>query len=187
MPQPTKHVVVNGERFRVHLSRDELRLRIAELGQQITRDYAGKKPIFIGVLNGAIMFMADLLRAVDLECEIDFIKLSSYGAEKVSSGNVTELKGIDANLDGRHVIFVEDIVDTGLSMQFLMDLVQKSAPASVAVATLLHKHEATRVPLTLDYVGYRIPNQFVIGYGLDWGQIGRNLPELYIMDEPGKS
>jgi hypoxanthine phosphoribosyltransferase len=185
MPQPpSKHVVVRGERFRVHLSRDELRLRVAEMGQQITRDYAGKRPIFIGVLNGAIMFMADLLRAVDLDCEIDFLKLSSYGAEKVSSGNVTALKGIDADLEGRHVIFVEDIVDTGLSMQFIQNMAQKSGAASVAVATLLHKHEATRVDLVLDYVGYRIPNKFVIGYGLDWGQIGRNLADLYILDEP---
>ena len=155
-----------------------------ELGAAIRRDYEGKVPILIGVLNGSFMFIADLMRAVKIECEIDFWKLSSYGAAKVSSGQVHELKKIDADLKGRHIIIVEDIVDTGLSMQYILDRMQAHQPASVRVATLLHKHEATQVDVPLDYVGFRIPNLFVIGYGLDYGQVGRNLSEIYILDAP---
>jgi hypoxanthine phosphoribosyltransferase len=138
----------------------------------------------IGVLNGAFMFIADLMRAIDIDCEVDFMKLSSYGAAKVSSGEVTELKKIDANLTDRHVIVVEDIVDTGLSMEFILKRMALHDPASVRVATLLHKPDSTEVDLDLDYVGFEIPNLFVIGYGLDYGQIARNLPDIYILDEP---
>jgi hypoxanthine phosphoribosyltransferase len=160
-------VTCRGERFRIYLDRDAIRERIATLGQTISTEFAGKKPILIGVLNGAFMFISDLMRSIDIECEIDFIKLSSYGAEKVSSGQVEELKWIDANLEGRHVIVVEDIVDTGLSMRYLMDRMAEYDPASIHTVTLLHKHEATEEDVQLDYVGFRIPNLFVIGYGLD--------------------
>jgi len=173
-----------GERFRRYLAADTIQARIREIGAAIDRDYAGKIPILIGVLNGAFMFIADLMRAVDIDCEIDFMKLSSYGAAKVSSGEVTELKKIDANLEGRHVIVVEDIVDTGLSMEYIMKRMALHDPASVRVATLLHKPDSTEVDLDLDYVGFEIPNLFVIGYGLDYGQIARNLPDIYILDEP---
>ncbi len=176
-------ITCRGERFRPYLGRDVIDARIAELGAEISREYAGKKPILIGVLNGAFMFISDLMRHIDIECEVDFLKLSSYGAAKVSSGNVTELKKINADIEGRHVIFVEDIVDTGLSMQYILQGVEGNHPASVRVATLLHKHEATRVDVKLDYVGFRIPNLFVIGYGLDYGQLGRNLADIYILDE----
>ncbi len=173
-----------GERFRVYLDRDTIQRRVDELGAQISREYEGQCPILIGVLNGAFMFTADLMRAIDIDCEVDFLKLSSYGAEKVSSGRVHQLKKIDADLDDRHVIVVEDIIDTGLSMEFILDRIQKEyRPASVRVATLLHKHEATQVELPMDYVGFRIDNLFVIGYGLDYGQIARNLADIYILDE----
>lgn len=175
-------VTCRGERFRIYLDRDAIRERIATLGQTISTEFAGKKPILIGVLNGAFMFISDLMRSIDIECEIDFIKLSSYGAEKVSSGQVEELKWIDANLEGRHVIVVEDIVDTGLSMRYLMDRMAEYDPASIHTVTLLHKHEATEEDVQLDYVGFRIPNLFVIGYGLDYGQLARNLPDIYVLD-----
>jgi hypoxanthine phosphoribosyltransferase len=129
------------------------------------------------------MFTADLMREIIIDCEVDFMKLSSYGDEKVSSGQVHELKSIDATLKGRDVIIVEDIVDTGLSMQFIVGRLQEMEPNSLRVATLLHKPEATRPDLTLDYVGFEIPDLFVIGYGLDYGQIARNLPDIYILDE----
>ena len=129
------------------------------------------------------MFLADLIRTVDLESEVDFIKLSSYGDEKVSSGRVRELKSIDASLEGRDVIVVEDIVDTGLSMEFMMNRLKDYNPASVEVAVLLHKHEATQVDLDLKYVAFAVPNLFVIGYGLDYGQLARNLSEIYVLDE----
>lgn len=172
-----------GERFRRYLDAETIQTRIREIGSTISRDYADATPILIGVLNGAFMFIADLMRAIDIDCEVDFMKLSSYGAAKVSSGDVTELKKIDANLEGRHVIVVEDIVDTGLSMEFILQRMALHDPASVRVATLLHKPDSTEVDLELDYVGFEIPNLFVIGYGLDYGQIARNLPDIYILDE----
>lgn len=176
-------IACRGEQFRIYLDKETIARRVADLGRQITESYEGKKPILIGVLNGAFMFFADLLREIDLECEMDFIKLSSYGDAKVSSGAVADLKRVDADLKGRHVIIVEDIVDTGLSMQYIIEKMKSYEPASLKVAVLLHKYEATKVDLNLEYVAFRIPNLFVIGYGLDYGQLGRNIPEIYILDE----
>ena len=178
-------VTCRGERFRLYLDAETIAHRVEAIGQAISAEYDGQRPILIGVLNGAYMFLADLMRSITIDCEVDFLKLSSYGAEKVSSGHVTELKKIDAEIEGRHVIVVEDIVDTGLSMQFITDLMQEANPASVKVATLLHKKAATNpdLDLRLDYVGFEIDNLFVIGYGLDYGQLARNLPAIYILDE----
>ncbi len=178
-----RSVMCREERFRLYIDADTIQQRTRELGQQISKEYAGKKPIFIGVLNGAFMFMADLLREVSIDCEVDFMKLSSYGDEKVSSGKVDELKRVDADLKGRHVIIVEDIVDTGLSMDYMLKRLGAQEPASLRVAVLLHKHEATKADLKLDYVAFKIPNLFVIGYGLDYGQLARNLKEIFILDE----
>jgi len=172
-----------GERFRLFLDETTIQRRVAELGWQISQDYAGKQPILIGVLNGAFMFLADLMRAITIDCEVDFLKLSSYGAEKVSSGQVYELKKIDADLRGRHVLIVEDIVDTGLSMEFMFKRLGAYKPASLEAVALLHKVEATQVEVPLKYVGFRIPNQFVIGYGLDYGQLARNLSSIYILED----
>ena len=176
-------VTCRGERFQLYLSAEEIRARVAELGTAIRRDLEGQRPILIGVLNGAFMFMADLMRALTMECEVDFMKLSSYGAEKVSSGEVEELKRIDADLEGRHVVVVEDIVDTGLTMQFIVDRIEARGAASVRVVTLLHKKEATTEEVALDYVGFEIPNRFVIGYGLDYGQLARHLSAIYAQVE----
>lgn len=176
-------VSYRGDRFRRYLNADTLQARIQEMGREITDDYAETTPILVSVLNGAFMFTADLMRAIHTDCEIDFIKLSSYGAAKVSSGEVHELKSVDADLQGRDVLIVEDIVDTGLSMEYMKDRLQEYTPASLRVATLLHKPTATEPDLILDYVGFRIPDLFVIGYGLDYGQLGRNLSDIYILDE----
>lgn len=173
----------NGETFNVFITQEELNKRVAELGEQINRDYKGKRPIFVGVLNGAYIFLSDLMRHVQEPCEVDFLKLSSYGDEKVSSGQVTDLKDIDADIRNRHVILVEDIVDTGLSMKYLVDKLQKKNPASIATVTLLHKKEATHHDVQLDYVGFEIPKLFVLGYGLDFAQEGRNLSQIYILEE----
>ncbi|WP_118826720.1 hypoxanthine phosphoribosyltransferase [Salinibacter ruber] len=182
--QPTDAAVtVQGERFRRYLSAERIKKRVAEMGQTIARDYATTTPILVSVLNGAFMYTADLMRAIDTDCEIDFIKLSSYGDEKVSSGEVRELKSVDAELEGRDVLVVEDIVDTGLSMEFIKRRLAEYNPASLRVSTLLHKPTATEPDLTLDYVGFRIPDLFVIGYGLDYGQLARNLSDIYILDE----
>ncbi len=178
-------VTCRGERFRLYLDEEAISNRIAELGAQIDEDYADmdRPPIFIGVLNGAYIFTADLMRAVTIDCEVDFYKLSSYGAAKVSSGSVTEKKGIDADLEGRHVIVVEDIVDTGLSMRYVLDQIAEKNPASLRSAALLRKPDALKVDAPVDYLGFDIDNLFVIGYGLDYGQIARNLPAVYILDE----
>lgn len=175
-----EYVNVNGEEFRVYLTHEEIQQRIKKIGQQISKDYKEKKPIFIGVLNGAYIFLADLMRYVSIPCEVDFLKLSSYGDEKVSSGQVQELKEIDADLKDRHVILVEDIVDTGLSMTYMLDKLKLSNPASLTVVTMLHKEDATRYDIQIDYVGFKIPNLFVLGYGLDYAQEGRNLAQIYI-------
>jgi len=176
-------ISIREERFRKYLTSSSIEKRVAEIGRQIAEEYRDKKPIFIGVLNGAFIFQADLMRAAKIDCEVDFLKLSSYGAQKISSGSVTELKAVDANLEGRHVIVVEDIVDTGLSMEYLIERLNKERPASIRTAALLHKYEATRVDVPLDYVGFRIRNLFVVGYGLDYGQVGRNLADIYILEE----
>lgn len=178
-----EYVNVNGEEFRVYLTHEEIQQRIKKMGQEISKDYRDKKPIFIGVLNGAYIFLADLMRYVSIPCEVDFLKLSSYGDEKVSSGQVHDLKEIDADIKGRHVIVVEDIVDTGLSMNYMVNKLNQFKPASLTVATMLQKSDATRYDVQIDYVGFKIPDLFVLGYGLDYAQEGRNLAQIYILEE----
>ncbi len=173
---------VHDNAFRVLISKEKLQERIRELGRQITEDYRGKEPIMIGVLNGSFVFIADLVRAIELDLEIDFIKISSYGNEKTSSGRVQMIKDINADIEGRHVLIVEDIVDTGLSIKFLEEKLSALKPASLKFVTLLIKKEIAKVDFDIDYVGFEIPNEFVIGYGLDHKQILRNLPAIYVMD-----
>ncbi|WP_018128200.1 hypoxanthine phosphoribosyltransferase [Balneola vulgaris] len=173
----------NGELFKVFITKEQIDARIELLGKKLDKDFEDKHPIFIGILNGAFIFLADLMRSVTIPCEVDFMKLSSYGDEKVSSGQVTELKEIDAKVKGRHVILVEDIVDTGLSMKYMVEKMKKHNPASVSVITLLHKKEATKHDVQVDYVGFEIPTKFVLGYGLDYAQEGRNLAQIYALHE----
>jgi len=173
----------NGEQFKLLISKEQIDKRLIELGEEIDKDYHGLKPIFIGILNGSFIFLSDLMRHVTIPCEVDFFKLSSYGDEKVSSGKVTQLKELDAEIEGRHVIIVEDIVDTGLSMNYIMHLVKNKVPASVRIATLLYKPNALKYDVKLDYIGFEIPTLFVLGYGLDYAQEGRNLAQIYVLDE----
>jgi len=176
----------NGETFKVLLSKEQLATRIEEIGKQIDEDYAGKRPILIGVLNGAFIFLADLMRHISIPCEVDFYKLSSYGDEKVSSGKVQQRKDVDADITGRHVIIVEDIIDSGLSANYIMNIVDKKKPASVEWVTLLKKPEALKYHVDIKYVGFEIPTLFVLGYGLDYAQEGRNLGQVYVLDEDAK-
>lgn len=178
-----EHVNCNGEVFKVFITKEQIEARISLLGAQLDRDFKGKKPIFIGILNGAFIFLADIMRNVTIDCEVDFMKLSSYGDAKVSSGQVTELKEIDAKVKGRHVILVEDIVDTGLSMKYIVNKIKLFEPESVSVITLLHKKDATKHTVQIDYVGFEIPTKFVLGYGLDYAQEGRNLAQIYALSE----
>ena len=175
-------IKVNGDRFSVYLTDEQIQKRTRQIGEQLSRDFKNKQPIFIGVLNGAFIFLADLMRYVTIPCEVDFLKLSSYGDEKVSSGQVRDLKEVDADIEGRHIIFVEDIVDTGLSMKYLVDKMLVYKPASTTIVTLLHKKDATEHNVDIDYTGFEIPNLFVLGYGLDYAQVGRNLAQIYIQE-----
>lgn len=183
MTQRTEYekVVYDGK-FRVLLSREQICARIGELGKQITEDYREKNPIMIGVLNGGFIFMADLIRHVEIDLEVDFIKVSSYGDGTVSSGRVQILKDINADIAGRHILIAEDIVDTGLSIRFLERKLSELKPASLRFVSLLLKKDRAKVDFNIDYVGFEIPNEFVVGYGLDHKQILRNLPAIYVMD-----
>jgi hypoxanthine phosphoribosyltransferase len=171
-------VHVHDKAFEIYLSEEVIRERISELGEQISRDYEGKRPLFIAILNGSFMFAADLFRTLTIQAELCFIKLASYKGMK-SSGNVVTSIGLEDDLFGRDVIIVEDIVDTGKTLhEFLPKLVHQQ-PKSLKIVTLLHKSEATEYPLQLDYVGFAIPNKFVVGYGLDYDGLGRNLGQIY--------
>ena len=178
-----KSVMCQGEQFDLYISQDQIMDRTREICKSIDQDYKDKHPIFIGILNGAFIFLADLMRQVTIPCEVDFLKLSSYGDEKLSSGIVTERKELDANVKGRHVILVEDIVDTGLSIKYISEKIKQKNPASVAVLTLLHKKEATKHVVDLKYIGFEIPTRFVLGYGMDYAQDGRNLPHIYALSK----
>jgi hypoxanthine phosphoribosyltransferase len=153
--------------------------RVRELAAEINRQYRGLVPVFIGVLNGSFIFFADLLREITVDCEVDFLKLSSYGDAKISSGAVRLLKDLNCQVEGRHIVIVEDIVDSGLSMEYIQRLILHQNPASFKIVTLLHKPEAVRTDLHLDFVGFAISKDFVIGYGLDYAQRERNLRAIY--------
>ncbi|MBB6097678.1 hypoxanthine phosphoribosyltransferase [Deinobacterium chartae] len=160
----------------VQISAEEIQARIRELGQQITQDYAGKEPHLICVLNGAFLFHADLVRAVELPLTVDFLAVSSYGNAKQSSGEVKLIKDLNLPLSNRHVILVEDIVDTGITMSYLLHYLQGRQPASLKVAALLSKPSRRKTEVPVDYLGFTIPDAFVYGYGLDRSQFDRNVP-----------
>lgn len=172
-------VEIDDLKFRVLISQDEVQDKIKELADEISEDYKGKVPILVGVLNGAILFLADLIRQLSIESEIDFIKISSYGDKRVSSGEITMIKDFSADLHGRDVIVVEDIVDSGLSIQYLRRRILNMKPASLKFVSLLVKTGVAKVDLTIDYTGFEIENKFVIGYGLDYKQQKRNLNAIY--------
>jgi hypoxanthine phosphoribosyltransferase len=174
-----KKIIVNNEPFTLFLSEKKIHERIKQLGKRLNKDYKNKVPIFIGVLNGAFIFFADLIRNITIDCEVDFLKLSSYGDAKISSGNVTMLKELNCQVTGRDIIVVEDIVDSGLSIDFIKRLIMQQNPKSFAVVTLLYKKDAAKIPYPLEYVGFNIPMDFVIGYGLDYAQKVRNLRGVY--------
>ena len=168
--------------FKPYIPASQIQNRVAELGEQLGRDYADQNPILLGVLNGAFMFTADLMRAITTPTEVAFVRYASYEGT-ASTGKVRQLLGLPDNLAGRHVIVVEDIVDSGLTMEKILSQLAELNPASVAVATCLLKPDALQVALDLKYVGFEIPNDFVIGYGLDFDEFGRHLPDIYRLAE----
>jgi len=161
---------------------DALQQRIAELGEEISADYAGRDLLLVGVLKGAVFFMADLMRRLTIPCEIDFMAISSYGDSTDSSGVVRILKDLDINIERRHVLVVEDIIDSGLTLSYLMRNLEAREPATLEVCALLTKPERREIEVPVRYVGFQIPNRFVIGYGLDFAERYRNLPYVGVLD-----
>ena len=165
----------------VLIDEDRLRARVAELGEEISADYAGREPLLIGVLKGAVFFMADLMRHLTVACEVDFMAISSYGDSTDSSGVVRILKDLDINIDGRDVLVVEDIIDSGLTLSYLIRNLEAREPASLEVCALMTKPERREIDVPVRYVGFEIPNRFVIGYGLDFAERYRNLPYVGVL------
>jgi hypoxanthine phosphoribosyltransferase len=174
-----RHITVNSDRFVPFLTERRIKRRVKQLARKISSDYKGRVPIFIGVLNGSFIFFADLIREVTVDCEVDFLKLSSYGDAKISSGQVKLVKDLNCQVTGRDIIVVEDIVDSGLSIDFMKRLIMREKPRSFAVVALLIKREVAKVSFPIDYIGFEIPKEFVIGYGLDYAQKVRNLKSIY--------
>lgn len=164
------------------ISADQIAHRVQEMGAEISRKYKGRVPIFVGILNGSFIFMADLLREVSIECEVDFIKLSSYEG-KTSSGTLHLRKDISSDVTGRDIIIVEDIVDSGLTINFLKSRIEDAGPSSVAVVSLLFKREVAQLNFDLDYIGFEIPADYVVGYGLDMDQKKRNLKGIFSIED----
>jgi hypoxanthine phosphoribosyltransferase len=165
------------------VSEEDLERRVAELGAEISRDYRERDLLLIGVLKGAVPFMADLMRTLEVDCEVDFMAVSSYGSATDSSGVVRILKDLDASIEGRDVLLVEDIIDSGLTLHYLMKNLRARNPASLEVCALLTKPERRRVEMPIKYVGFEIPNRFAIGYGLDHAQRYRNLRYVAVLGE----
>lgn len=171
-------IKVHDKSFETYLPEEVIQQRVKELAEKINADYEGKRPYFIAILNGSFMFAADLFKHLTVNADICFIKLASYKGTQ-SSGKVLTAIGLDDDLFGKDVIIVEDIVDTGKTLHHFLPRLNHQQPKSLQIATLLHKPEATEFPLTLGYIGFEIPNKFVVGYGLDYDGLGRNLKEIY--------
>jgi hypoxanthine phosphoribosyltransferase len=172
-------IAVGDRFFEPLLSKETIETRVLELAVQLRADYEGKTPVFVGVLSGSFLFLADLVKSLNIPCEIQFVKVASYVGDQ-SSGNILESLAFSEELKGRHIIIVEDIVDSGHTLQYLLQKLNPLAPASVAVCSLLLKPNALQYSFTeLRYVGFELANDFVVGYGLDYNGLGRNLPEIY--------
>ena len=175
-------IEVNGKEFEPYISSAEIHDRIADLASQINTEYTGKRPIFIAILNGSFMFASDLFKEISIDAEICFIKLASYKGTR-STGNVITSIGLDEPLKDRHVLIIEDIVDTGNTLHKFLPQLYNQQPASLKIAALLHKPEALKYPIVIDYLGFSVPNKFLLGFGLDFDGLGRNLAEIYKLIE----
>ena len=172
--QPRPHVL---------FTRQEIEASVSRLAAGIKEDYHDKYPLFICVLKGSFMFMADLIRLLDFPLEVEFIRLSSYGRGKETSGKIEVVQGLSSPIKGRDVLVIEDIVDTGLTTSFLLDYLRKEGPASLKLCALTDKPSRRQVAITIDYLGFTAPNKFLVGYGLDWDEKFRNLPDICVLEE----
>jgi hypoxanthine phosphoribosyltransferase len=173
---------VHDKDFEPYLTAEEITEKIRGIARKVDTEYAGKKPLFVAILNGSFMFASDLFKAITIESEICFIKLASYKGTK-STGQVITAIGLDTDMHGRHVIILEDIVDTGKTLSEFLPQLEHQQPASLKIAALLHKPEATVYPIKVDYLGFSVPNKFLLGYGLDYDGLGRNIPSIYKLVE----
>ncbi len=171
------------ERLRLLFSRDQIEEAVRRLGAEISSDYRGRCPLLVGVLKGAFMFLADLLRHLSIPVEVDFVRLSSYGCRTETSGVVRMTKELESDVRGRDVIVVEDIVDTGLSLKFLLEELEAQGPSSLRVCALVDKKARREVEIQVDYVGFEIEEGFIVGYGIDYAERYRELPEIYVLEE----
>lgn len=185
---------MNNDILKVLYSREQIQDVTKKLGKQITKDFAGKDPLVVCILKGAAVFYSDIVREIDTYCELDFMDVSSYGNETVSSGNVKIIKDLDTSVEGRNILIIEDIIDTGRTLQCLVDLFQSRNAASVKICTLLDKPDRRVEGIETDYYGFKVPNEFVVGYGLDYSGHYRNLPyvgvlkpEVYAKNENGQN
>lgn len=169
--------------LKILINCDEIARAVDRLACEIKRDYQGKQPLLIGVLKGSFMFMADLIRQLDLPLELDFVRLSSYGAARQSSGKVRVVQGVKTPVKGRDVLVIEDIVDTGITISFLLNYLEKKMPASLKLCVLTDKPSRRRIPVPIDYLGFTVPNKFIVGYGLDFDERSRNLPHIYTLED----
>jgi len=165
------------------LTREEIEAKVSELAAEIRRDYLGKHPILICVLKGSFMFIADLIRRLNFPLEVEFVQLSSYGRGKESSGKIKVVYGIRSSIKGRDVLVIEDIVDTGNTASFLLDYLRKKKPASLRLCALTDKPSRHQVPVTIDYLGFTVPDKFIVGYGIDWDEKFRYLPDIYALED----
>lgn len=176
----SKEVKVHDKTFRLLIDSDDIQKKIKELAARINKDYDGQKPLFVGVMNGAFLFIADLLKRVTLECELTFVRVKSYEGTS-STGVIRNLAGLDQDISNRDVIIVEDIVDTGETLKYLIGEVLKHQPKTIRIATLVFKPEAMKYPIKIDYIGFEVPRDFLVGYGLDYDGLGRNLTSIYTL------
>ncbi len=172
--QPKPHII---------FTREEIATTIKRLAAEIRKDYHGKHPILVGILKGSFMFMADLIRLLDFPLEVEFIRLSSYGGGRESSGKIKVVQGLRSTVTGRNVLVIEDIVDTGLTTSFLLDYLQRKKPASLKLCTLTDKPSRRQIPVTIDYLGLTVPDKFLVGYGLDLDEQFRNLPDICVLED----
>lgn len=168
---------------KVLIKREEIDSVIKKLAQEITRDYYDKNPLIISILKGSFMFTADLIRHLDFPLEIEFVRLSSYGKGKESTGKIDMIQGIHVPIEGRHVLILEDIVDTGRTIAFLIDYLSKQKPASLKLCALADKPMRRKVSINIDYLGFTVPNKFIVGYGIDWDEKYRYLPDICVLDD----
>jgi hypoxanthine phosphoribosyltransferase len=171
-------------RLTILFTRDEIEATVKRLAAEIRQDYHNKRPVLIGVLKGSFMLMADLIRLLDFPLEVEFVRLSSYGSRK-SPGRIKLVQGVQSKIKDRHVLVIEDIIDTGLTAAFVLDYLSQKKPASLKLCTLTDKPARRKIPVNIDYCGLTVPNKFIVGYGIDWNERFRHLPDIYAMENEG--